>query len=171
MPPSTPLPRLRTAFLARDFPRGQNPSVDSPPLPVSREPFSVSLPEGRLSAVRLSPAGARPVKAPVVLLHDALGCVTLWRDLPDRLCHELGREVIASDRLGFGASDPRPEAPGPTFLEDEALKFSARYPEAKVVEILRKTWRKMSQQGREEASRLALPEALRSLLARALADG
>jgi len=46
--------------------------------------------------------------APIVLFHDSLGCVALWRSFPARLAAATGRRVIAYDRLGFGRSDPRP---------------------------------------------------------------
>ncbi len=45
--------------------------------------------------------------APIILLHDSLGCVDLWRDFPERLCLATSRRVVAYDRLGFGRSDPR----------------------------------------------------------------
>ena len=45
---------------------------------------------------------------PIILLHDSLGCVALWRDFPEALCAATGRQVIAYDRLGFGKSDPFP---------------------------------------------------------------
>jgi pimeloyl-ACP methyl ester carboxylesterase len=57
-----------------------------------------------------------------VFLHDALGSVSLWRDLPDRLCAALGREGVVYDRLGYGRSDPWAEAPGHTFLEVESRR-------------------------------------------------
>ena len=44
--------------------------------------------------------------APIVLFHDSLGCVELWRDFPIELCLLTGRTVLAYDRLGFGRSDP-----------------------------------------------------------------
>lgn len=93
---------------------------------VERRPLAVRLAEGRLSAFRLVPSGPRPGLAPVVFLHDALGSVTLWRDLPDRLCAVLGREGIVFDRLGFGGSDPWPATPDHRFLEVEA---TVRLPE------------------------------------------
>jgi pimeloyl-ACP methyl ester carboxylesterase len=89
---------------------------------VTRQGFSIRLPGGRLEAVRLVPRERRPGLPPVVFLHDGLGAVSLWRDLPDRICGALGREGLAFDRLGFGRSDPRPEAPGPRFLEVEATE-------------------------------------------------
>ena len=45
--------------------------------------------------------------APIVLLHDSLGCVALWRDFPAQLAAASGRDVIAYDRLGYGQSSPR----------------------------------------------------------------
>ena len=91
-----------------------------PSLPVRRVPVEVRLPEGRLEAVRLVPPDVRPGASPVVFLHDALGAVSLWRDLPARLCTDLRREGFAFDRLGFGRSDPWRAAPDHRFLEVEA---------------------------------------------------
>ncbi len=75
---------------------------------------------GRLFAKIWTPDTASHF-VPVILLHDSLGSVTLWRDFPERLALETGRKVIAYDRLGFGRSDPHPArlAP-PEFITDEA---------------------------------------------------
>lgn len=43
--------------------------------------------------------------APIILMHDSLGCVALWRDFPARLAQATARVVYAYDRLGFGLSD------------------------------------------------------------------
>lgn len=43
---------------------------------------------------------------PILLLHDSLGSVQLWRDFPEQLAIATHRTVIAYDRLGFGKSDP-----------------------------------------------------------------
>ncbi len=59
-------------------------------------------------------------KAPVILLHDSLGCVDLWRDFPSKLARATGRGVIAYDRLGFGRSDKHPGSLAPSFVRDEA---------------------------------------------------
>ncbi|HEY1077965.1 MAG TPA: alpha/beta hydrolase [Fontimonas sp.] len=58
---------------------------------------------------------------PLVLLHDSLGCVELWRDFPQRLASATGRTVLAYDRIGFGRSDPAPGKLAPSFIHDEAL--------------------------------------------------
>lgn len=57
---------------------------------------------------------------PIVLLHDSLGSVELWRDFPAALAGRLGRRVIAYDRLGFGRSTPRTEPIAMSFIRDEA---------------------------------------------------
>jgi pimeloyl-ACP methyl ester carboxylesterase len=79
-------------------------------------------PRGRLFARSWSPAGPAS-GAPLVLLHDSLGCVELWRDLPARLLEATGRRVIAYDRLGFGRSDARAGAMPLDFIADEAKTF------------------------------------------------
>lgn len=42
----------------------------------------------------------------IVLLHEGLGCVALWRDFPQRLLDATGLPVIAFSRQGYGQSDP-----------------------------------------------------------------
>jgi len=75
---------------------------------------------GRIHA-RMWPAGdAQAAGAPIVLLHDSLGCVDLWRDFPAKLAQSTGRAVIAYDRLGFGQSDPHPGHLLPDFVANEA---------------------------------------------------
>jgi pimeloyl-ACP methyl ester carboxylesterase len=65
-----------------------------------------------------------PAKAtPIVLFHDSLGCVELWRDFPALLAVATGRDVIAYDRLGFGRSDPREGKLALDFIADEARSF------------------------------------------------
>jgi pimeloyl-ACP methyl ester carboxylesterase len=59
--------------------------------------------------------------ATLVLLHEGLGSVALWRDVPARLAAATGWGVFAYSRLGYGYSDgvtlPRPM----TYMQDEAL--------------------------------------------------
>ena len=53
---------------------------------------------------------------PIILFHDSLGCVELWRSFPATLAAVTGRRVLAYDRLGFGRSDPHPGELGPGFI-------------------------------------------------------
>jgi pimeloyl-ACP methyl ester carboxylesterase len=51
--------------------------------------------------------GPAPDKAPtLVMLHEGLGCVALWRDVPARLAVTTGMGVVAFSRAGYGQSDP-----------------------------------------------------------------
>lgn len=86
----------------------------------------VDHPRGRLFARAWSPAVPRAGAdgSPIVLFHDSLGCVELWRSFPAALCAGTGRRVIAYDRLGFGRSDPSDERPSPlAFIADEARTY------------------------------------------------
>jgi pimeloyl-ACP methyl ester carboxylesterase len=42
----------------------------------------------------------------LVLLHEGLGCVGLWKDFPERLAQATGLGVFLWSRAGFGRSDP-----------------------------------------------------------------
>jgi pimeloyl-ACP methyl ester carboxylesterase len=53
--------------------------------------------------------GPTPDAAPtLVLLHEGLGSVSLWRDFPKRLADATGCGVLAFSRYGYGKSDPEP---------------------------------------------------------------
>ena len=53
--------------------------------------------------------GPAPQEAPtIVLLHEGLGCVALWRDFPQALAQATGFGVLAWSRAGYGGSDPVP---------------------------------------------------------------
>jgi pimeloyl-ACP methyl ester carboxylesterase len=67
---------------------------------------------------------------PVILLHDSLGSVTLWRDFPKRLAGAVGRRVITYDRLGFGRSDARTDTLEKDFIRAEAQRFLPQVSEA-----------------------------------------
>ena len=58
--------------------------------------------------------------SPIVLMHDSLGCVDLWRDFPEQLARSLSCTVIAYDRLGFGRSSVNTNDPSVNFVWDEA---------------------------------------------------
>jgi Predicted hydrolases or acyltransferases (alpha/beta hydrolase superfamily) len=81
----------------------------------------VHTPRGRLYVKRWLPvAPDASSRAPIILFHDSLGSVTLWRDFPEHLAGVTGREVIAYDRLGFGQSDPYPGKLDAGFVREEA---------------------------------------------------
>lgn len=47
-----------------------------------------------------------PGRPTLVFLHDSLGCISLWRDFPDRLAEELSCNLLVYDRQGYGRSGP-----------------------------------------------------------------
>lgn len=89
---------------------------------VVTEEFYLTLPEGRVYAKRWLPKLAASA-VPVVLLHDSLGSVGLWKNFPEQLAVQLQRPLIAYDRLGFGFSDARIVLPPADFIEQEATRY------------------------------------------------
>ena len=65
--------------------------------------------------------GPPPDQAPtLVLLHEGLGCVKLWRDFPATLQAETGCGVLAYSRFGYGGSNPIALPRPMTYMHDEA---------------------------------------------------
>jgi pimeloyl-ACP methyl ester carboxylesterase len=72
-------------------------------------------------AVEVSDLPGDRARRALVLLHEGLGSVGLWRDFPRALHEATGRRTIAFSRFGHGRSDP-PRAPRtPAFFHEEAL--------------------------------------------------
>ena len=86
----------------------------------------ITTPRGRIFC-RFWPApldaGTPGHNTPIVLFHDSLGCVDLWKNFPAQLSAATGRTVIAYDRLGFGRSDLRHDRLHGDFVADEAATF------------------------------------------------
>ena len=67
-------------------------------------PAAVVVGGARLEVAR---HGAPPDAAPtLVLLHEGLGCIAMWRDVPERLAAQTGCGVFVYSRQGYGGSDP-----------------------------------------------------------------
>jgi pimeloyl-ACP methyl ester carboxylesterase len=65
--------------------------------------------------------GPSPDQMPtLVLLHEGLGCVGMWRDFPQRLAERTGYGVFAYSRPGYGASDAAPRPATLEFMDQEA---------------------------------------------------
>lgn len=63
----------------------------------------------RMDGVALEYAcyGPSPDQAPtIVILHEGLGCLALWRDFPQRVAERTGMGVFVYSRRGYGKSDP-----------------------------------------------------------------
>jgi pimeloyl-ACP methyl ester carboxylesterase len=63
----------------------------------------------------------REDQAPLVFLHEGLGCVALWRSFPQRLASATGRRAIVYSRAGYGSSDPATLPRPVRYMHDEAL--------------------------------------------------
>ena len=57
---------------------------------------------------------------PLVFLHEGLGSVSTWRDVPDVLATRTGCAALVYSRHGHGASEPPPAPRGVRFMHDEA---------------------------------------------------
>src|SRR5512141_1666518 len=72
----------------------------------------------RLEIERIESAGTdRPT---LVLLHEGLGSIAMWRDFPHRLAHATASRVVAYSRRGYGNSDPLTGARDVRYMHDEA---------------------------------------------------
>ncbi|MCP5026015.1 MAG: alpha/beta hydrolase [Actinomycetia bacterium] len=69
------------------------------------------------------PSGAgSSIDGPVaVFLHEGLGSIELWRDIPSRVAEATGLPVLAYSRYGYGQSTPFTEPRTVRYMHDEAL--------------------------------------------------
>jgi pimeloyl-ACP methyl ester carboxylesterase len=73
----------------------------------------------RIEYERLEVASAgRPT---LVLLHEGLGSIAMWRDFPSRVAHATGCNALVYSRYGYGNSSPLQEPRGVRYMHDEAL--------------------------------------------------
>jgi len=57
----------------------------------------------------------------LVFLHEGLGCLEMWKDVPEAICQETGLNGFIYERIGFGKSSPLGITPRPIdYLEREA---------------------------------------------------
>ncbi len=78
--------------------------------------------QGRQIEVRRIP-GAATACPPLVFLHEGLGCVSLWRDFPDKVARRVGAPALLYSRFGYGHSDGLAGPRQPRFMHDEALQI------------------------------------------------
>jgi pimeloyl-ACP methyl ester carboxylesterase len=57
----------------------------------------------------------------LVFLHEGLGCISLWRDFPERLARSTGCRTVVYSRYGYGRSDILDGPRRPDYLHVEAL--------------------------------------------------
>jgi len=56
----------------------------------------------------------------ILLLHEGLGCVAMWRHFPEKLAAATGCRLIAWSRAGYGGSQAYAEARTPRYMHREA---------------------------------------------------
>lgn len=61
---------------------------------------------------------------PLLLLHEGLGSIAMWRDFPARLAARTGHPVIAYSRQGHGWSDRMTDVRSPDFMHEEAERLN-----------------------------------------------
>src|SRR6202030_1696375 len=59
-------------------------------------------------------------KATVVMLHQGLGSITMWKDFPERIAEATGCGVLVYSRYGHGKSDRLAEKRSVDFMHHEA---------------------------------------------------
>ncbi|KAF0805159.1 hydrolase or acyltransferase [Alcanivorax xiamenensis] len=64
--------------------------------------------------------------ATLVLLHEGLGCVALWKAFPQHLAELTGCGVLAYSRAGYGASDPVTLPRPLSYMHEEAREILPR---------------------------------------------
>jgi pimeloyl-ACP methyl ester carboxylesterase len=85
-------------------------------LPAAETTF-INVRGGRLEALDLA---GDPNEPALVLLHEGLGSVGLWRSFPQDLHRATGLRTVAFSRFGHGRSDAPPRPRAPLFMHEEA---------------------------------------------------
>jgi pimeloyl-ACP methyl ester carboxylesterase len=81
---------------------------------------SVTLGGVRLEYERLEPTQAG--QPAIVMLHEGLGSVAMWKDFPTALARATGCAVVAYSRRGHGGSDPLTASRSVDYMHEEALE-------------------------------------------------
>jgi len=94
----------------------------------------IQLKDSRLEVVHIpAPCSAedRPIKAPVVFLHEGLGSVAMWRNRdgfwPEQVCQATGRAGVVFSRRGYGQSDDIADVRGANALPPDYMQREAWY--------------------------------------------
>lgn len=87
------------------------------PAPLNSVTRDVDVGGTRLETLRYDGDPARPA---IVLLHEGLGSIGLWRDVPLRLAERTRCSVVAYSRYGYGRSDVLREKREPDYMHREA---------------------------------------------------
>jgi pimeloyl-ACP methyl ester carboxylesterase len=76
-------------------------------------------------------AGSHPS---IVMLHEGLGSVSMWKRFPEAVAQATGREVWVYSRCGHGESDPLDGPRNLRYMHDEALEALPGFLDALAIE-------------------------------------
>lgn len=96
------------------------------------------------------------------------GEILARRDYPPDLVARVGKLIRKEDLRTDAEAQALEDVACLVFLQHYASAFAQRHPADKVQDILRKTWRKMSDRGQRVALNLPLDDGVRSLLGAAI---
>jgi len=74
----------------------------------------------RIELERLQPRQPSASPHTLVLLHEGLGSVAMWRDFPQRLADATGLPALVYSRYGYGQSEALHEPRDPRYMHGEA---------------------------------------------------
>jgi pimeloyl-ACP methyl ester carboxylesterase len=78
----------------------------------------ITLGSGRIEYVWVGPDN--PHEPTIVVLHEGLGSVSMWRDFPQKLADRTRSRVLVYSRYGYGHSTPLSAPRAVSYMHDEA---------------------------------------------------
>jgi pimeloyl-ACP methyl ester carboxylesterase len=76
----------------------------------------------RIEYVRLQAKKPKAQSPAIVMLHEGLGSIAMWKNFPQQVADATGCEVLAYSRYGYGNSDPIDKSHAVDYVHKEALE-------------------------------------------------
>ena len=76
----------------------------------------------RIEYARLQAKIPKAQTPTIVMLHEGLGSIAMWRDFPQQVADVTGCEVLVYSRYGYGNSDPVDKCHAVDYMHKEALE-------------------------------------------------
>jgi len=76
----------------------------------------------RIEYIRLQSSTPKAHTPTIVMLHEGLGSIAMWRDFPQQVADATGCELLVYSRYGYGNSDPIEAEHDVGFMHTEALE-------------------------------------------------
>lgn len=90
-------------------------------------PFFEEIEGVRLECAWVTPAGgADPARPTIVMLHEGLGSLAMWKDFPAALADAVGARVLVYSRYGYGRSTPLAAPFAVDYMHREGLEALPR---------------------------------------------